>query len=680
MSIEQEVVDEVDDIEQAPVDPQLPFGDGSNKIFGFENLGNTCYCNSIIQCLYYTKQFRLEILKHPMHDPSIQREQKLTMPGNKPHPSTNVVVNITPPTSAESDNDKPKVSLARRTSNFFGMGKKSSNDDSNGPPPSSSETNNSNMTVTTIIIPNFRSNSNSHILIGIPPDPNVINIDARKKAAILAGPLLNVDHSLNNYSLKESLFTALKDLFESMVEHESLKGVVSPFYLIETLKRENELFRSAQHQDAHEFLNFLLNDVIDTFETLKAGKNNIHDLFQGILTNQTKCLTCENITSRDEQFLDLSVNLNDNEDLKSCLTQFSASEMLSGSNKFYCDSCHSLQEAEKMMGFKKFPKILALHLKRFKYSEEQNHLVKLFNKITYPLYLNVNTTIKSEYSGENYYELYGVVVHIGGGPHHGHYVALVKTLQHGWLLFDDETVEKIDEQFVLRFVGGNTDLATAYVLFYKKITKDVFDNGKAEYIKMLDNLKLDEAKMEKSDDEPTKIETFNPKFKFDKESSNIQGEEKDDISPLDHDTTTLDSIQHSNSSNEKEKSLNFKSFKSKFKPKQTSPSNSLSLDTSVVADEDKKRSESDSSKEQEQVSTPLTPPPPTYSSSAFWRRDSNVKESAIPPNSSFWKSNEKNVEVSLKEKEKEKKEKEKKEKEKEKKKNRLSMSFNFKRS
>ena len=58
---------------------------------------------------------------------------------------------------------------------------------------------------------------------------------------------------------------------------------------------------------------------------------------------------------------------------------------------------------------------------------------------------------------------------MGGGPHHGHYVSICKNDVFGWLLFDDETVESINEETVLKFVGDSQELTTAYVLFYKEI-------------------------------------------------------------------------------------------------------------------------------------------------------------------------------------------------------------------
>jgi ubiquitin carboxyl-terminal hydrolase 12/46 len=43
-------------------------------------------------------------------------------------------------------------------------------------------------------------------------------------------------------------------------------GSLAPKRFVQRLKQDNELFRSFQHQDAHEFLNFLLNSCCDILE------------------------------------------------------------------------------------------------------------------------------------------------------------------------------------------------------------------------------------------------------------------------------------------------------------------------------------------------------------------------------------------------------------------------------
>lgn len=347
----------------------------------------------------------------------------------------------------------------------------------------------------------------------------------KKKQALITGPILNMSYeNSTDYDMPEDLFTSLKDLFEAVVINQSRSGVISPSRFLETLRKGNEMFRSAMHQDAHEFLNLLLNTVLESVETqdrkLLAQKKVessqpesedsaivktesgtvsfpsilpvptaaptrwLSELFEGTLTSETRCLTCENVSQRDEPFLDLSVDLEQHSSVTACLRRFSEEEMLCERNKFHCDNCGGLQEAEKRMKIKRLPKILALHLKRFKYTEDLQRLQKLFHKVVYPYHLRLFNTTDDAEDPDRLYELYAIVVHIGGGPYHGHYVAVIKTQDRGWLLFDDEMVEPVDRSFVLNFFGDKAGLACAYVLFYQETTieairKEQRSEGKA---------------------------------------------------------------------------------------------------------------------------------------------------------------------------------------------------------
>jgi ubiquitin carboxyl-terminal hydrolase 9/13 len=122
------------------------------------------------------------------------------------------------------------------------------------------------------------------------------------------------------------------------------------------------------------------------------------------------------------------------------------------------------------MKIKKSPKILALHLKRFKYTEDMQRNLKLFHRVVYPPTLRLFNTTDGTEDPDRMYELYAVVVHIGGGPYHGHYVTIVKNDQTGkWMLIDDEAVEAVDDNFVGRFYGDRLGMASAYVLFYQQV-------------------------------------------------------------------------------------------------------------------------------------------------------------------------------------------------------------------
>ncbi|KAH8732932.1 hypothetical protein GQ44DRAFT_766008 [Phaeosphaeriaceae sp. PMI808] len=433
-------------------------GDGSDKFFGFENFGSTCYCNSIVQCLYYSTPFRDQVINFPARSSpeALERPSSpslLKLNTNLPNGQTSALS----PTGRNSLSSPTSKQPAKPVTTPGAV---------NGPP-------------------------------GTKPEDNKDSPEYKKKQALAAGPVLQMDYeNAKSYGMNESLFSSLKDIFEAVIAHRSRIGVVSPHKLLEILRRDNEMFRTPMHQDAHEFLNLLLNEVVENVEQFSksrltevgnADQTNegaisvavsqinsgwVHELFEGTLTSETRCLTCENTSQRDEAFLDLSVDLEQHSSVTSCLRKFSEEEMLCERNKFHCDNCGGLQEAEKRMKIKRLPKILALHLKRFKYTEDLQRLQKLFHRVVYPFYLRLFNTTDDAEDPDRLYELYAVVVHIGGGPYHGHYVSIIKTQDRGWLLFDDEMVEPVDKAYVRNFFGGENVLACAYVLFYQETTEE----------------------------------------------------------------------------------------------------------------------------------------------------------------------------------------------------------------
>ncbi|CCU99341.1 unnamed protein product [Malassezia sympodialis ATCC 42132] len=261
-----------------------------------------------------------------------------------------------------------------------------------------------------------------------------------------------------------------------------------------SLRNSSNLFDCTMHHDAHEFLNFLLNQVGEDLEKKQSKKQRkqsvtsptgdmnktfVNRLFQGVLTNETRCLSCETITSRDEEFLDLSINVAPYTSVSSCLRLFSESEMLAGRNKFFCDTCSSLQEAEKRMKIKSSPSILALHLKRFRYDENINAYIKHACRVVFPLDLRLFNSSDESNHPDRLYELVGIVIHVGSGVHQGHYVSIVK-IGSRWALFDDEEVQFIPESDISKYYGDAPEIGSAYVLFYQTVSKDRTERDRQE--------------------------------------------------------------------------------------------------------------------------------------------------------------------------------------------------------
>ncbi|KAL0938746.1 ubiquitin carboxyl-terminal hydrolase [Colletotrichum truncatum] len=448
--------------------------DGTDKFFGLENPVNS-YCNSIVQALFYSESFRDHVVNYPPLSP--------TDTPNGTRPKVNVT--IRPPAAKEPPNTpgakqkglSASESMKRRQATMAGL-----------PPPGAPPTR---------------------------PEDKPDSPEYKKKQAMIKGPILELaQENQLAYGMDECTFTGLKDIFQALIESNTRTGVLSPQRFLEIFKRDNEMFRNSMHQDAHEFYGLVLNDVISNVETNarriqervaenkdglvqsvenalgatslinrpanglgSPGTGWVHDIFEGVLTSETKCLTCETASQRDETFLDLSIDLEEHSSVTSCLRKFSAEEMLCERNKFHCDHCGGLQEAEKRMKIKRLPKVLALHLKRFKYTEDYSRLQKLFHRVVYPYHLRMFNTTDDAEDPDRLYELYAVVVHIGGNAYHGHYVSVIKTKDRGWVLFDDEMVEPVDKHFVRNFFGDKPGMACAYVLFYQETT---FEKVQAE--------------------------------------------------------------------------------------------------------------------------------------------------------------------------------------------------------
>ncbi|KAK4740611.1 hypothetical protein SAY87_032265 [Trapa incisa] len=298
-----------------------------------------------------------------------------------------------------------------------------------------------------------------------------------------------LEYKAKNKRPKETLLSCLADLFYTIATQKKKVGSIAPKKFIARLRKEKEEFDNYLQQDAHEFLNFLINRINEIIiaerqahlqkqkpnaENVNDSKSQeptwVHEIFQGILTSETRCLNCEMVSSKDEDFLDLQVDIDQNTSITHCLRCFSNMEMLCGDNKFKCDNCCSYQEAQKRMRVKKLPVILALHLKRFKYMEQFNRHIKVSHRVVFPLELRLFNTSDDAVNPDRLYDLVAVVIHCGSGPNRGHYISIVKS--HGfWLLFDDDMVDKIDASAIEDFYGLTSNVQksseTGYILFYQ---------------------------------------------------------------------------------------------------------------------------------------------------------------------------------------------------------------------
>ncbi|GET88275.1 ubiquitin hydrolase, putative [Leishmania tarentolae] len=244
-------------------------------------------------------------------------------------------------------------------------------------------------------------------------------------------------------------------------------------------------------------------------------------ILQGKFGSLTACLECENVTARDEVFMDLSLETAQGMSLLRCLDHFGDPEYFWGENKLRCDECNMPVRAAKTIHVQQLPQYaLLIHLKRFQYDVKKQTFTKKADHVALPMQMDVeeyltdpevieqslrkeklrsqkNTGVDADSStsscnnsgsGQEHeanatssrdtfkpaseevrrklcgvarhkarFELTGFVAHIGEGPNSGHYFTCVRYGPQLWRRFDDETVSTMAERDVKQYFGVPSD-------------------------------------------------------------------------------------------------------------------------------------------------------------------------------------------------------------------------------
>lgn len=148
--------------------------------------------------------------------------------------------------------------------------------------------------------------------------------------------------------------------------------------------------------------------------------------------------------------------------LYDCLKGFNSEEVLDENNRWRCPHCKLEVQAGKTMSLHRLPRVLIIHLKRFRRSESANKKITVL--VDYPIdKLDMSGCVmKMGKAGESEYRLFGVTNHYGGTGG-GHYTAVCyNPVLEKWLQFDDSSVTPIAESKVVTSAG--------YVLFYQRVS------------------------------------------------------------------------------------------------------------------------------------------------------------------------------------------------------------------
>jgi ubiquitin C-terminal hydrolase len=216
---------------------------------------------------------------------------------------------------------------------------------------------------------------------------------------------------------------------------------------------------------------YTVNSSLEYWERfIKKSHSIVRDIFTGMSYISTKCNDCRFTTLMFEPFIMLTLPIPESRnsaDISDCLKTYASTVQLTGKDKYQCDNCKDLKDAEQSTYLWETPEILIVHLKRFITKQYGNSIrtEKNGTMITYPLQdLDITPTISPYNRNGNYkYELYGVVRQHGslGG---GHYTAVCKnSINNKWYEFDDSHVAHIPDAKV----KDEVITQSAYILFYK---------------------------------------------------------------------------------------------------------------------------------------------------------------------------------------------------------------------
>lgn len=259
--------------------------------------------------------------------------------------------------------------------------------------------------------------------------------------------------------------------------------VISPNGTVGHLKWIAKHMRVGRQEDAHEFLRFMIEGMQKNFlsgidvkrlDDRVKETTFVHQVFGGFLHSRVHCLTCKHTSSTFDPLLDMSLEVRQADSIQRALRHFVQPERLSKANRYRCEHCGKLSDADKAMSIYYCPNILTIHLKRFQMTPF-GETTKINKHVEFETELDLSPFITGPKEGGANYDLYGVLVHEGHTCNSGHYHAFVKASTGFWYSMNDSSVNQVSLTTVLR--------QRAYILFYsRRVTKDTtaIDSSEAQ--------------------------------------------------------------------------------------------------------------------------------------------------------------------------------------------------------
>ena len=269
----------------------------------------------------------------------------------------------------------------------------------------------------------------------------------------------------------------------------SLNKAVSPENFQKTLGRFNPQFKNLEANDSkdlilyllqvmHQELNYYSKNVpfngypnqynrAQTYLAFLASYDItnysiISDLFYGTYENVTKCAQCNLYIYNFQKFEFLSFGVSKYHgkefNIMNGFDDYTKKDQLTGDNKYYCNNCKKLCDAEIQTLLIVPPKYLLINIDYGKNKKYMPSSVKFDEEIDITKYINLN------YNKNIRYRIIGVCSHLGDSGISGHYIAFCKNTKNGkWYKFNDSFVSVCTNHSEIMNCG------TPYLLLYEMI-------------------------------------------------------------------------------------------------------------------------------------------------------------------------------------------------------------------
>ena len=229
-------------------------------------------------------------------------------------------------------------------------------------------------------------------------------------------------------------------------------------------EREKFLIYLKQFKNTHIDSATISDSYIFWKKYIQKSHSIVTDLFTGLYYSKIICQECNNITWAFDPFTILSLPTQEYGEttLADSLQKFVSTELLTDQEKYFCTECNKKVNATKKIHIWEPPNILIIQLKRFKATNRM--ITKTSSVVKFPLEgLDIKDYLSDIHEIKNtVYDLHAISDH-SGSCYSGHYIAYCKNgINKNWYGFNDERVfhvpvEDLEQEIVTR---------DAYILFY----------------------------------------------------------------------------------------------------------------------------------------------------------------------------------------------------------------------